>query len=79
MKSDKKIDYQELIAHLTNAKPPDDEEMDAETAHALLERIGVDFSTLGPELKKRLLKEREEMLSRGEEVPENLLKLLKTL
>ena len=79
MKLDKKIDYQELILHLTNEQTRTDEEMDAETAHIILERIGVDVSTLGLELKKRLLEEKEEMLSRGEEVPENLLKLLKTL
>ena len=79
MKLDKKIDYQELILHLTNEETRTDEEMDAETAHTILEDIGVDVSTLGPELKKRLLEEKEEMLSRGEEVPENLLRLLKTL
>jgi len=79
MKLDKKIDYEELISHLTNEETPTDEEMDAETAQTMLERMGVDISTLGPELKKRLLEEKEEMLSRGEEVPENLLKLLRTL
>ena len=79
MKLDKKIDYENLISHLTNEELPTDEEMDAETAHSMLERMGVDISTLAPELKKRLLKEKQEMLSRGDEVPENLLKLLRAL
>ena len=79
MKLDKKIDYEELISHLTNDVAPTDEEIDAETAQSMLERMGVDISTLGPELKKRLLEEKEEMLSQGQEVPEGLLKLLKTL
>ena len=79
MKPDKKIDYQKLISQLSNQRDTPAEEMDLATAHAILKRAGVEIKNLGPELRRRLEKEAEEMISRGEEVPENIRKLLKTL
>lgn len=79
MKRDEKLINRKLLRELIAQVTPLDEEMDVVTAEKILEQAGADLSTIGPDLKARLEQEVREMRSRNEEVPENLLKLLRAL
>jgi hypothetical protein len=76
--TNKKPDKKLLGEFIDSLTPPNDE-MDIASATIVLERAGVDPSTLDKDLKKRLEREVEEMRARNEDVPEELLRFLEHL
>ena len=76
--TDKKPDKKALAEFIDSLTPPNDE-MDIVSATIFLERAGVDPSTLGEDLKKRLEREVQEMRARNEDVPEDLMRFLEHL
>ena len=66
----------EQLQQLLDTLLPPNEEMDEESAAMLLERAGVDFSTLTGDLKMGLESGVKEMRARGEEIPPEALKLI---
>ena len=68
-----------LIADFIDSLTPPNDEMDVDSALILLERAGVDLRTLSDGLKERLEREVRERRARNEEVPNELLELLKHL
>ena len=79
MKSDDDIDIRELIKLFGDDETLTDEQMDRNTAEAILADMGVNIRSFAPELKTKLEEEIETMRARNEEVPESFLKLLRSL
>ncbi len=76
--TDKKPDKKLLAEFIDSLTPPNDE-MDIVSATIVLQRAGVDPSTLDKDIKKRLEREVEEMRARNEDVPQELLRFLEHL
>lgn len=76
--TDKKPDKRLLAEFIDSLTPPSDE-MDIVSATIVLERAGIDPSTLDKDLKKRLELAVDEMRARNEDVPEELLRFLEHL
>ena len=76
--TDKKPDRRVLAEFIDSLTPPNDE-MDIVSATIVLERAGIDPSTLDKDLKRRLEREVDEMKARNEEVPQELLRFLEHL
>ena len=75
---DEKREREKLRDLIEILNPPDDQ-MDVVSATIVLEQAGVDLSTLQEDLKTRLERSVEEMISRNEEVPADLLKVINRL
>lgn len=76
--TDKEPDKKLLAEFIDSLTPPNDE-MDIVSATIVLERAGIDPSTLDKDLKKRLEREVDEMKAKNEDVPEELLRFLEHL
>ena len=58
---------------------PPNEEMDDVSANIILKRAGVDLTTLQADLKNRLEREVDQMRTRNEQAPPEMLKLIEIL
>ena len=79
MKHDATLPTKNQLENLLEKLLPPNEEMDRESASIILEREGVDRNWLAAALKTRIERRIEQMRTRGETIPPDLLKMIATL